>query len=146
MGNKLNCQFAACLPEKTYNKRKILLMGIKSSGKTTILYQFLFQNFLETVPSFANIETFKYKNNKIMLCEIGGDLSNHSNSWENYSKNTDGIIFVVDNTFIKKKKYINDLLIDVLNHKSLINIPILFYGLYIYVRSNNNIYIYVTLL
>ncbi|KAK6946062.1 Small GTPase superfamily, ARF/SAR type [Dillenia turbinata] len=86
------------LVKKLLAKRemKILMVGLDASGKTTILYKLKLGEIVTTVPTIGfNVETVQYKNIFFSVWDMGGQekiraLGRH------YSRNTNGIIFVVD--------------------------------------------------
>jgi small GTP-binding protein len=66
MGNKLTSWF------KT-KEAKILLVGLDSAGKTTILYQLKLEDQVSTVPTIGfNVETVKYKKIEFTMWDVGG--------------------------------------------------------------------------
>ena len=58
-----------------FNKKelRILMLGLDSAGKTTILYQIKMAQEIETLPTVGfNVETVKYKNVLLNLWDVGG--------------------------------------------------------------------------
>ena len=77
-------------------KRKILLLGLDNSGKTTILNQLKHNKFQQTVPTVGlNVESLTYKNLEFLVFDVGGKIKS---LWQHYYDNTDALIFVIDST------------------------------------------------
>jgi len=77
-------------------ERRILMVGLDSAGKTTILYQLKLQELVSTIPTIGfNVETVEYKNLKFTIWDVGGQDKIRP-LWRHYYLNTDAIIFVVD--------------------------------------------------
>eukprot|EP01121_Diplochlamys_sp_Union-15-3_P011496 TRINITY_DN3343_c0_g1_i4.p1 TRINITY_DN3343_c0_g1~~TRINITY_DN3343_c0_g1_i4.p1 ORF type:complete len:209 (-),score=30.63 TRINITY_DN3343_c0_g1_i4:125-667(-) len=75
---------------------RILILGLDSAGKTTILYQLHCGEIVTTIPTIGfNVETVNYKNVKFQVWDLGGQTSIRP-YWRCYYQNTDGIIYVVD--------------------------------------------------
>ena len=52
---------------------RILILGLDSAGKTTILYKLKLGEVVHTVPTIGfNIETLEYKNIKFNVWDVGG--------------------------------------------------------------------------
>ena len=52
---------------------RILMLGLDSAGKTTILYKLKLGEVLATVPTIGfNVETVEYKNIKFTVWDVGG--------------------------------------------------------------------------
>jgi small GTP-binding protein len=75
---------------------RILMLGLDSSGKSTILYQLKMGETLKTMPTIGfNVETLDYKGLIFTVWDVGGQERIRI-LWKYYYKNTDGIIFVID--------------------------------------------------
>ena len=84
--------------EKKINKKdvRILMVGLDTAGKTTILYQLKMGKTVKTIPTIGfNVETLDYKNLSITVWDVGGQDKIRV-LWKHYYQNTDGLIFVVD--------------------------------------------------
>ena len=76
--------------------RKILMLGLDSAGKTTILYQLKLGEMSNTAPTLGfNVETVEYKNISFTVWDVGGQTKIRP-LWQHYYENTQGIIYVVD--------------------------------------------------
>ena len=77
-------------------KFRILMVGLDSAGKTTILYQLKMGVTVKTVPTIGfNVETLDYKGLNFTVWDVGGQ-DKIRDLWKHYYQNTDGLIFVVD--------------------------------------------------
>ncbi|WCJ17784.1 ADP-ribosylation factor [Euphorbia peplus] len=75
---------------------RILMVGLDSSGKTTILYKLKLGEMVTTVPTIGfNVETLEFKNINLSIWDVGGQQKIRP-LWKHYFKNVDGVIFVVD--------------------------------------------------
>ncbi|XVF67520.1 hypothetical protein PTKIN_Ptkin10aG0127900 [Pterospermum kingtungense] len=77
---------------------RILMVGLDSSGKTTILYKLKLGDLLKTKPTIGfNVETIEYKNICFDVWDIGGQNKVRP-LWKHYFIDAQGIIFVVDSS------------------------------------------------
>ncbi|EDQ92120.1 uncharacterized protein MONBRDRAFT_19648 [Monosiga brevicollis MX1] len=75
---------------------RILMLGLDSAGKTTILYKLKLNNPVSTIPTVGfNVETVTYKNVKFNVWDVGGQDKIRP-LWRHYYTGTQGLIFVVD--------------------------------------------------
>lgn len=55
---------------------RILMLGLDSAGKTTILYRLQIGDVVSTIPTIGfNVETLAYKNVKFQVWDLGGQTS-----------------------------------------------------------------------
>jgi len=75
------------------------MIGLDSSGKTTILYRMKFNQYMNTASTIGfNCEKVRLKTNKnYMIWDVGGQDKLRP-LWRSYTRCTDGIIFVVDSS------------------------------------------------
>lgn len=103
MGNQLtemapNTQF---LPN--FQSLHVVVIGLDSAGKTSLLYRLKLQEFVETIPTKGfNMERIKVamgnsKTSSVMLqvWDVGGQDKLRP-LWKSYTRRTDGLVFVVD--------------------------------------------------
>ena len=86
--------------DKLVRKRelKLLMLGIDSAGKTTILYKLKLGEVVSSVPTIGfNVETIEYKSTSIISWDVGGGMRIKP-IWRQYYPETQGIIFVVDSS------------------------------------------------
>jgi len=77
---------------------RILMLGLDSAGKTTILYRLQIGEIVQTIPTIGfNVETVTYKNIKFQVWDLGGQTSIRP-YWRCYYANTQAVIYVVDSS------------------------------------------------
>ena len=77
-------------------KCNILMVGLDSGGKTTILYKLKLNERVNTVPTIGfNVESVKYKNLDLTVWDVGGQEKIRK-LWRHYYNNVDVVIFVID--------------------------------------------------
>ena len=77
-------------------KANLLMLGLDSAGKTTLLYKLKLDKVLQTTPTIGfNVETVKYKSLNMTMWDIGGQEKIRP-LWRHYYDNVDGVIFIVD--------------------------------------------------
>ncbi|KNA04866.1 hypothetical protein SOVF_195710 isoform B [Spinacia oleracea] len=80
------------------HQTKILMVGLDSSGKTTILFKLKLGQVVRTLPTIGfNVETVEYNNISFAVWDLGGQEKIRA-LWKHYFRNTQGLIFVVDST------------------------------------------------
>uniref|UniRef100_A0A8C4IZ97 ADP-ribosylation factor-like protein 14 n=1 Tax=Dromaius novaehollandiae TaxID=8790 RepID=A0A8C4IZ97_DRONO len=85
----------------------IVMLGLDSAGKTTVLYRLKFNEFVNTVPTIGfNTEKIRLSNGtaKGISChfwDVGGQEKLRP-LWKSYSRCTDGIIYVVDSVDVDR--------------------------------------------
>jgi len=81
---------------KNLKDARVIMFGMDSSGKTTLLYKMKAVDPEEKiVPTVGfNVETLKYKNFALTIWDVGGQ--HKQPFWKDYYENTHAIIFVVD--------------------------------------------------
>jgi len=83
-------------PSTLLYKKKILLIGLDNSGKTTILNFIKSKTFVQTEPTVGlNIETIIIKNFEFLIFDVGGKVRT---LWSHYYENLSAIIFAIDST------------------------------------------------
>ena len=108
---------------------KVLLLGIDSVGKTSLLYKLKFGENVYTIPTIGfNVESIKYKDKNITIWDLaGGNLV--QKFWHHYIEKSNLIIFQMN---ISDKQRLNEYiesLEDLLKkHKDQRHIPILLLG------------------
>ena len=79
------------------NHYKILMLGLDSSGKTTILNKIKHKESVRTIGIGFHVEILFYmKLIKILSWDLGCWASGVKKLYEYYYPNTDGIIFIID--------------------------------------------------
>eukprot|EP00761_Pharyngomonas_kirbyi_P012171 gb/GECH01012198.1/.p1 GENE.gb/GECH01012198.1/~~gb/GECH01012198.1/.p1 ORF type:complete len:199 (+),score=41.66 gb/GECH01012198.1/:1-597(+) len=94
MGNIFRRLLASLFPQQ--REAKIVMIGLDSAGKTTILYQLQIGQVVSTVPTIGfNIETVKHGNISFVVWDAGGQYRIRE-LWKHYYSHADGVIWVVD--------------------------------------------------
>jgi len=71
------------------SEHKIVLVGLDNAGKTTILYQFLMNEVVQTSPTIgSNVEEVVWKNIHFIMWDLGGQESLRA-AWNTYYTNTE---------------------------------------------------------
>ncbi|KAK2819482.1 hypothetical protein Q7C36_021128 [Tachysurus vachellii] len=79
----------------------VVMLGLDSAGKTTVLYRLKFNEFVNTVPTIGfNTERIRLNNGAARgischVWDVGGQEKLRP-LWKSYSRCTDGIVYVVD--------------------------------------------------
>ncbi|KAJ7967508.1 ADP-ribosylation factor [Quillaja saponaria] len=77
---------------------RILMVGLDSSGKTTIIYKLRLGEIVTTIPTIGfNVECVEYKNISFSVWDVGGQDKIRP-LWRHYFHNTHVLIFVVDSS------------------------------------------------
>lgn len=65
------------------------MVGLDNAGKTTILYQFLMNEVVQTSPTIgSNVEEVIFRNIHFLVWDLGGQQSLRS-AWSTYYTNTE---------------------------------------------------------
>uniref|UniRef100_A0A8C6S3M9 ADP-ribosylation factor-like protein 11 n=1 Tax=Neogobius melanostomus TaxID=47308 RepID=A0A8C6S3M9_9GOBI len=87
------------LSSLSFQSLHIVLLGLDSAGKTTVLYRLKFNEFVNTVPTIGfNSERIRLSSAKglsVHFWDVGGQEKLRP-LWKSYSRGADGIIYVVD--------------------------------------------------
>ncbi|XP_029426370.1 ADP-ribosylation factor-like protein 14 [Nannospalax galili] len=79
-------------------KANILLLGLDSAGKSTLLYRLKLAETLSTIPTIGfNVEMIQLENSSLALTvwDVGGQEKMRT-VWGCYCENADGLVYVVD--------------------------------------------------
>merc|ERR1712098_40750 len=75
---------------------RIMILGLDSAGKTTILYRLKTAETIHSEPTVGlNVESLDYKDFTLMLWDLGGQ-DNLRTYWRHYYSGPQGLIFVLD--------------------------------------------------
>eukprot|EP01111_Echinosteliopsis_oligospora_P003702 TRINITY_DN1579_c0_g1_i1.p1 TRINITY_DN1579_c0_g1~~TRINITY_DN1579_c0_g1_i1.p1 ORF type:complete len:181 (-),score=36.70 TRINITY_DN1579_c0_g1_i1:74-616(-) len=103
---------------------RILILGLDSAGKTTILYRLQCGEVVTTIPTIGfNVETVTYKNIQFQVWDLGGQ-STIRPYWRCYYNNTNAIVYVVDSADIDRLCHAKEELISMLNEEELKETPL----------------------
>lgn len=100
-------------------EHKIVMVGLDNAGKTTILYQFLMNEVVQTSPTIgSNVEEVVFRNIHFLVWDLGGQQSLRS-AWSTYYTNTEFIIMVIDSTDRERLVSTREELYKMLQHEDL---------------------------
>ncbi|KAK7939090.1 hypothetical protein WMY93_002416 [Mugilogobius chulae] len=89
----------------SFQSLHIVLLGLDSAGKTTVLYRLKLNEFVNTVPTIGfNSEKVRLSSAKglnVHLWDVGGQEKLRP-LWKSYSRGADGIIYVVDSVDVER--------------------------------------------
>lgn len=110
----------------------ILVVGLDNSGKTTILNQLKSEDYrsMDIVPTIGfNVEKLQTKHLTITAFDMSGQ-GRYRTLWEQYYRDCQGIIFVVDSSDKIRMVVARDELESLLKHSDLMNkrVPVLFFA------------------
>lgn len=104
---------------------RILMLGLDSAGKTTILYRLQIGEVVSTIPTIGfNVETVEYKNIKFQVWDLGGQSSIRP-YWRCYFPNTSAIIYVIDSSDRDRLPTSRSELLTMLSEDELNGVPLL---------------------
>ncbi|KDQ17160.1 hypothetical protein BOTBODRAFT_172237 [Botryobasidium botryosum FD-172 SS1] len=107
---------------------RILMLGLDSAGKTTILYRLQIGEVVSTIPTIGfNVETVEYKNIKFQVWDLGGQSSIRP-YWRCYYANTRAIIYVIDSSDHARLSTSRSELLTLLSEEELKGVPLLIFS------------------
>ena len=116
---------------KRFNQTKpirIMMLGLDTAGKTTILYKMKLNENVMTRPTIGfNVETIQYKNLEFNCWDIGSQ-NKARNQWHHHFEKTQGIIYVVDSNDGERINESAEYLGLVLDDERLNGVPIIIYA------------------
>merc|ERR1719471_1823921 len=78
------------------HETRILMVGLDTAGKTTVLYRLKLGEVVTTIPTIGfNVETVEYRNLSFNVWDVGGQ-DKIRKLWRHYYRGVHGLIFVVD--------------------------------------------------
>ncbi|XP_074648563.1 ADP-ribosylation factor-like protein 4C [Tubulanus polymorphus] len=86
---------------------RVVMLGLDSAGKSTVLYRMKFDQYTNTVPTIGfNCEKVKGQSGKakgvnFMVWDVGGQDKLRP-LWRSYTRSADGIVFVVDSVDVER--------------------------------------------
>ncbi|ODO05126.1 arf/Sar family protein [Cryptococcus wingfieldii CBS 7118] len=107
---------------------RILMVGLDSAGKTTILYRLQIGEVVSTIPTIGfNVETVSYKNINFQVWDLGGQSSIRP-YWRCYYANTQAIIYVIDSSDASRLPTSRSELLTMLSEDELKSVPVLVFA------------------
>ncbi|KAF8609821.1 putative small monomeric GTPase [Ceratobasidium sp. AG-I] len=134
MGVTISSIFGSLSSLASWGKEKdvrILMVGLDSAGKTTILYRLQIGEVVSTIPTIGfNVESVTYKNIKFQVWDLGGDLTlTHLRPyWRCYYANTHAIIYVIDSSDHDRLQTSRAELLTMLAEEELKGVPVLVFS------------------
>jgi len=114
-----------------FNNKKdvrILLVGLDSAGKTTLLYQLKQNETVNTTPTMGfNVETVSYKQLQMTIWDVGGQVKIRQ-LWEHYYDTVNAVIFILDSNDVDRLDECKQEFKRMVNDPKLKNVPILIYA------------------
>ncbi|CAN0007187.1 unnamed protein product [Heterosigma akashiwo] len=99
--------------------KRLLMLGLDNSGKTTILYRLNLGVTIHTVPTIGfNVETIRYRNLEFCVWDVGGQDKIRA-LWRHYLNDTDALIFCIDSADSTRLGVVYNTLHWLLNEKAL---------------------------
>uniref|UniRef100_A0A3B4VLR1 ADP-ribosylation factor-like 5C n=1 Tax=Seriola dumerili TaxID=41447 RepID=A0A3B4VLR1_SERDU len=106
-------------------EHKVIILGLDNAGKTTVLYQFLTKEAVQTSPTIgSNVEEIIVRKTHFLVWDIGGQ-ENLRATWNSYYCNTEIVIVVVDSTDRERLTLTKEELHQMLAHEDLRSAAIL---------------------
>ncbi|TKR78317.1 hypothetical protein L596_019140 [Steinernema carpocapsae] len=109
-------------------EHKVIIVGLDNAGKTTILYQLVTGEVVNTSPTIgSNVEEVTWRNIHFIMWDIGGQESLRT-SWSSYYSHTHFLIAVIDSTDRERLGSMKKELYSMLAHDDLAKAAILIYA------------------
>ncbi|XP_062051325.1 ADP-ribosylation factor-like protein 11 [Lepus europaeus] len=105
---------------------QVVMMGLDSAGKTTLLYKLKGHQQVETLPTVGfNVEPLEAPGNlSLTLWDIGGQTQLRA-SWKDHLEGTDTLVYVLDSTDAARLPEAVAALTEVLDDPSMAGVPFL---------------------
>jgi len=119
--SKITCLFESL----RHDPARILLLGLDSAGKTTILYRMHLNQTLPTLPTIGfNVETLEpIEGLRLLVWDIGGQ-DKLRGIWKFYIKNCEGLFYVVDSSDRERIELARTELYNLLDFEDMKRIPV----------------------
>ena len=107
---------------------RLLMLGLDSAGKTTILYNMKLKRTVNAIPTIGfNVETLRHKNIEFNCWDVGGQDKLRP-LWQHYYDGTQGLIYVVDSNDEARIAEAAESLHGVLNEEAMRGVPVLVFA------------------
>merc|ERR1712227_813595 len=129
-GSDFDCltEMGLSLSKLGQKELRVLLLGLDSAGKSTILYKLKLDETLNTIPTVGfNVETIKYKKMNLNVWDVGGQDSIRS-LWRHYYTGTNALIFVIDCADHDRLKLARDEFTKLVNDREMKDACVLIYA------------------
>ncbi|KAJ7517487.1 hypothetical protein O6H91_21G026000 [Diphasiastrum complanatum] len=88
--------------KKKEKEMRILMVGLDNAGKTTIVKRVNGEDISSISPTLGfNIKSMQYKRYRLNIWDVGGQKTLRS-YWRNYYEQTDGLVWVVDSSDLRR--------------------------------------------
>lgn len=88
--------------KKKEKEMRILMVGLDNAGKTTIVMRINGEDTSSISPTLGfNIKTIEYQSYRLNIWDVGGQKTIRS-YWRNYFEQTDGLVWVVDSSDLRR--------------------------------------------
>ncbi|KAK2498105.1 hypothetical protein MC885_002243 [Smutsia gigantea] len=105
---------------------QVVMMGLDSAGKTTLLYRWKGRQLVETLPTIGfNVEPLEALGHvSLTLWDVGGQTQLRA-SWKEYLEGTDILVYVLDSTDRARLPEAVSELMEVLANPNMASVPFL---------------------
>ena len=105
---------------------KILMLGLDSAGKTTVLYKLKLHEVINTIPTIGfNVETVQpVKHVSFTVWDVGGQDKIRP-LWKHYFQGCEGLVFIVDSVDATRFSEAQDELAWILNADEMTGVPLI---------------------
>ncbi|NXM46918.1 ARL14 protein, partial [Gymnorhina tibicen] len=106
-------------------RASILMLGLDSAGKSTLLYKFRYKDAFLTVPTIGfNVDMIEAgKDFTLTFWDVGGQKKMRE-LWSNFLEDTDGLLYVVDSSDKRRLEESRREFALILKNESLKNVPV----------------------
>ncbi|KAM5293373.1 ADP-ribosylation factor-like protein 14 [Ctenodactylus gundi] len=103
----------------------ILLLGLDSAGKSTLLYKFKLAEDVTTIPTIGfNVEMIQVESDlSLTVWDVGGQEKMRA-VWSYYCENTQGLVYVVDSTDLQRLGASRKEFKHILKNEHIKNVPV----------------------
>lgn len=114
--------------KKNEQEKRILVLGLDNSGKTTILKKLSEEDITHIMPTQGfNIKSLQHDGFKLNVWDIGGQKTIRP-YWSNYFESSDCLIYVIDSSDRRRLEESGSELNELLQEDKLANIPLLIFA------------------
>lgn len=107
---------------------RVLMLGLDSAGKTSILYKLKLGQGLNTIPTVGfNVETVTFKKVKFNVWDVGGQDKIRP-LWRHYFAGTQALIFVIDSADRDRVEEARQELLRIINDREMKDAVLLVYA------------------
>nr|XP_003416176.2 ADP-ribosylation factor-like protein 14 [Loxodonta africana] len=105
---------------------QILLLGLDSAGKSTLLYQLKLAQSVVTIPTIGfNVEMIQLEKSLLLtVWDVGGQEKMRT-VWDYYCENTDGLVYVVDSADKRRLEDSRREFEHILKNEHIKNVPVI---------------------